>query len=1001
MSGAKATVRRAVTRALPPGSPGRGYALVALDAYREGRNSLRRLADSVAVMHDDGRRAPDLGTWQARTRVGPDELARMEHVSATSANPTQVHAFVVADGGPADRSVRCLEQQVWRRTAHRVGPLSEVPAWVDGLPDDAMAVVLRSGDTIDRDVAFRVADALWSNPSLHLVTWDDDVAGERDPRFAPPTWAPELLLSTNPTGRSFAVRVDRLRGAGGFDPTSPDPWWDLLLRLDPHPDRVAHLEGAPGHVVDRRRAPVAAMAPAVTAALARRGWPATVDVRDGHIRLRWDLPAWPRASVVVPTRHNRPLLESLVPTLRGTEYPDWELVVIDNGGRTDEKDAYYAELLDGLDARVIWWDEPFNYGTVNNHAVAQTDGDVVVLLNDDTETRSPGWLTELVGWATRDEIGTVGVQLVNGDGVIQHGGVVIGMSGFANHLFAGLAPHSDTVLGSTDFYRDTSANTAACVALRRTVWDEIGGLDERFDLLGSDVVLGLDAMGLGLRNVTTPAIDVRHMESVTRGAEVPVHDMYASYWRYHRWLKVGDPYFPTALSLKGPELQLRSGHEPSALEQVGPLLGRQFGVFRQTATEAEALMLADLCRLPDGRIDELAAEHAAVVGSRPVRTVNWFIPDVENPFYGGIATAFRIAEHLRAHHGVENRFVVWSAPNEEWFRSAIRAIFPGLADSPIVFHDGSLGDRLDDLPSCDVAVATQWPTAYAVAAFRGATRRFYLVQDFEPVFHPAGTLYALAEESYKLGLYGICNTVSMGRFYREDYGGTGSHFVPAVDTDVFHARGRPERDPDDPVRLFLYARPGHWRNCWELVSLALDELKATYGRRLTVVTAGSWARPEDLGRGIDHLGLLDYRATGDLYRSCDIGISLTVSPHPSYLPLELMACGAAVVAFDLPPGYWILDDGVDCLLSRRTVPSLVSNVGRLIDDAALRARLQRGGLDRVARHHSDWDSALSRIYHQLCDPEAFDRRDRRIDALGDGPVTGQVLRGLAPVPASG
>ena len=262
MSGAKATVRRAVTRALPPGSPGRGYALVALDAYREGRNSLRRLADSVAVMHDDGRRAPDLATWQARTRVGPDELARMEHVSATSANPTQVHAFVVADGGPADRSVRCLEQQVWRRTAHRVGPLSEVPAWVDGLPDDAMAVVLRSGDTIDRDVAFRVADALWSNPSLHLVTWDDDVAGERDPRFAPPTWAPELLLSTNPTGRSFAVRVDRLRGAGGFDPTSPDPWWDLLLRLDPHPDRVAHLEGAPGHVVDRRRAPVAAMAPA-------------------------------------------------------------------------------------------------------------------------------------------------------------------------------------------------------------------------------------------------------------------------------------------------------------------------------------------------------------------------------------------------------------------------------------------------------------------------------------------------------------------------------------------------------------------------------------------------------------------------------------------------------------------------------------------------------------------------------------------------------------------
>lgn len=999
MSGVKAKVRRVAADALPPGSDGRGYALVALDTYREGRNAIRRLRDSVATMREDGRSAPDLRTWQARTRVGAEELGRMAEVAHRSANTTEVHVFVVDDGGDVTLTVRSLEGQVWLRSAHRIGAAGAIPQWLDSLAPDAMCTVLRAGDTIDRDVAFRIADSVWSDPALHLITWDDDVVGGHDPLFAPPRWSPELLLSTNPAGRSFAVRAERARAAGGIDPASPDLWWDLLLRLDPDPSRVAHLDGMPGHLVDRRPVDAAAMAPTVTAAMHARGWPATATAHDGSIRLDWRLDAWPKVSVVVPTRHNRPLLEQLLPTLHATDHPDWELVVIDNGGHTDERQAWYDTALGGLDARVIWWDEPFNYGTVNNAAVAQTDGDVVVLLNDDTEVRSPGWLRELSGWATRDEIGTVGVQLVNGEGVIQHGGVVIGMSGFANHLFAGLAPHSNTIVGSTEWYRDTSANTAACVAVRRDVWDQIGGLDERFDLLGSDVVLGLDAMGLGLRNVTTPAIDVRHLESVTRGADVPVHDMYASYWRYHRWLKVGDPYFPKALSLLDPDLRLRAGHEPTALELVGPLLGRNFGVFRQTASEAEALMLADLCRLPDGRIEEMAAQQADVVGAQGVRTVNWFIPDVENPFYGGIATAFRIAEHLRAHHGVQNRFVVWSAPNEEWFRSALRAIFPGLADSQIVFHDGSLGERLDDIPDCDVAIATQWPTAYAVAAFRGARRRFYLVQDFEPMFHPAGTLYALAEESYKLGLYGICNTVSMGRFYREDYDGIGSHFVPAVDTEVFHSAGRPEPDSDDPVRLFLYARPGHWRNCWELVSLALDELKATYGRRLKVVTAGSWARPEDLGRGIDHLGLLDYKATGDLYRSCDIGISLTVSPHPSYLPLELMACGAAVVAFDLPPGYWILDDERDCVLSRRTVPSLVDSVSRLIDDESLRRRIQQGGLDRVARHHSDWDEALSRIYHQLCDPEAFDDRDRRLDALGDGPVQGQVLRGLAPVRA--
>ena len=1004
MSRVKRLIRRSAKEALPPGSTGRGYALAALESYREGRHAYGQIRGAFDAVRDDGRHPPDLATWKARMQPSHDELRRMREVGTRTRNTTAVHIFVVADAPEVERSavtrsVRSIETQVWPGTRIGSGRPSELEAWLGAADPSDLVVVLRAGDLVDPELTFRIADELWSDPALHIVTWDDDVVSDRDPRFGPLRWSPDLLISTNPAGRSFAVRVDRVRSVGGFDPDSADMWWDLLLRLDPDPARVTHLDGLPVHLGERHDPPVQPMLAAVTAMLERRGWPATAVEDAGQVRIRWAPAVWPSASVIVPTRHNRPLLEVLLPGLRATDHPDWELIVVDNAGRTDEREAWYATALEGIPARVIWWDEPFGFGTVNNAAVRESTGDVVVLLNDDTDVRSPGWLKELVGWATRDEIGTVGVQLVNGDGVIQHGGVVLGMSGFADHLFAGLPPGSETVIGSTGWYRNASANTAACVALERELWDRIGGLDERFLMLGSDVVLGLDAMGLGLRNVTTAAIDVRHLESTTRGVDVPADDMYASYWRYHRWLKVGDPYFPTALSLVGPELRLRSGHEPSPLERIGPMIGREFGVFRQSATEAEALMLADMCRLDDDRIARVAEAHAAVSGFRPVRTVNWFIPDIENPFYGGIATIFRIAEHLRVNHGVENRFIVWSNPNEAWFRSAIRAIFPGLASSPIMFHDGSLGDGLAQLPSCDIAIATQWPTAYVVAAFPNAVRKFYLVQDFEPMFHPAGTLYALAEETYKLGLYGLCNTVSMGRFFREDYGGIGTHFVPAVDTEVFHALDRPVRHPDDPVQVFLYARPGHWRNCWELVSLALDELKATYGRRLKIVTAGSWARPEDLGRGIDHLGLLDYRATGELYRSSDIGISLTVSPHPSYLPVELMACGVAVVAFDLPPGYWILDDEVDCLLARRTVPSLVRQVGRLVDDGELRARLQRGALDHVARHHSSWDTALSRVYHAFCDPEAFDVRDCRLDELG-GPVQGPVLRGLAPVPAS-
>ena len=1000
MSGTSDALRRLVNRTLPADSSGRKAVAVAMSTAREARTAWRRSRRHARDIL--GAPPPELDgrTWLATHRTPDAELDRLRTVAAGSPDRSTVHVVVVPGPGDAAATVRSAEAQVRPRVRGIVGSHREVVHLLGQADDGDLLIVVRAGDVLEADLGFRVADACWADPRLDLVTWDDEAPGA-DLRFRPVTWSPELLLSTNPAGRSFAVTVRAARAVGGWDPSAPDPWWDLLLRLDPDPSRVAHLPRVLTQLVEREPERPAAMVPGIAAAVQRRGWPAAVEVRGGAVRLRWTLPDWPSVSVVVPTRHNRPMLERLLPTLRRTDYPDWQLLVVDNGDRSADRERWYDEQLAGIEHRVLWWDHPFNYNRVNNTAVAATRGAVIVLLNDDTEVRSPDWLRELAGWATRTEVGTVGVQLVNGDGVIQHGGVVVGMSGFADHLFAGLPPHSDTPLGSTDWYRNTSANTAACVALERSLWDRIGGLDERFELLGSDVVLGLDARAAGLRNVTTPAVDVLHLESVTRGSAVPAHDMFASYWRYHRWLRVGDPYFSPNLSLAGPALRPRHPEEPTPLERIGPLLGREFRVFRQRASVDEAVMLADLCRLDDGTVEAVAAGHAAVRGHRPVRTVNWFLPDIENPFYGGIATALRIAEHLRHHHGVENRFVVWSSPNEAWFRSALQAIFPGLATSPVFFHDGSLGAALAELPPCDAAVATQWPTAYMVAAAPGVTRRFYLVQDFEPMFHPAGTLYALAEESYRLGLYGLCNTVSMARFYREDYGGTATHFVPAVDTSVFHAEGRTPRRPGDPVTVFLYARPGHWRNCWELVSLALAELKARYGRRLRIVTAGSWARPEDLGTGIEHLGLLDYRATGDLYRSCDIGISLTVSPHPSYLPLELMACGAAVVAFDLPPGYWILDDGADCLLARRTVPSLVDRVARLVDDEDLRARIQAGGLRRIAEAHSDWDAALARIHPAMCDPEAFGHRDAVLTPIDEPRVTGEVLRGLAPIPADG
>jgi glycosyltransferase involved in cell wall biosynthesis len=383
---------------------------------------------------------------------------------------------------------------------------------------------------------------------------------------------------------------------------------------------------------------------------------------------------------------------------------------------------------------------------------------------------------------------------------------------------------------------------------------------------------------------------------------------------------------------------------------------------------AEAHMLASDFRATDEEARAVEALHRANRAPAAPESVTWFLPDMDSPFYGGVNTALRIADHLARTHAVESRFAFWADPNDAFFRSAIAAAFPALADAPICFHNASSA-ALEAIPPTDAAIATLWATAHSVARFEHARRKFYLIQDYEPMFYPAGTMYALAEETYRLNLYGLCNTEHMLDLYETRYGGKGMGFMPAVDQSVFHAHGRrPPRGDGEPATVFVYARPGHWRNCWEMADLALEELKLRLGDRVRILTAGAWARPDDLGKGIEHLGLLDYRETGELYRRCDVGVALTVSEHPSYLPLELMACGVPVVAFDNPAGHWLLRDGENSLLTRRSADALAAAIERIVVDPVLERRLADQGLRDIAERYSSWDKALSGIYEYLGDP---------------------------------
>jgi len=266
------------------------------------------------------------------------------------------------------------------------------------------------------------------------------------------------------------------------------------------------------------------------------------------------------------------------------------------------------------------------------------------------------------------------------------------------------------------------------------------------------------------------------------------------------------------------------------------------------------------------------------------------------------------------------------------------------------------------LPPCDLAIATAWTSAYHVLHHPRATARAYFVQDYEPLLMPAGSLSALAEQTYRLGFYGIFNGPGLRNYVTSRHPMTGCAFQPTVDPALFHAR-RPVRS--GPVRVFFHGRPGDDRNAFELSLAALSRLKRELGAEVELVSAGAAWTPEDYGvRGVIHnLGVLPYEQTAALYRECDVGLCFLLTYQPCSPLLEMMASGVTVVTNDNPSHHWLLEHGHNCLFAEPTVSGMVSALRRAVGEPVLRTRLGTAASARV--HRTTWEAEVDAVMAAL------------------------------------
>ncbi len=438
-------------------------------------------------------------------------------------------------------------------------------------------------DLLAPQALYAVAYHLTENPNCDLVYSDEDLLSAggkfRKTPVLKPDWSPEMLLHFNYICHFVVVRKTLVEQAGGlraeYDGAQD---WDFLLRVTELTDRIAHLPEILYHWrelptstaahVDAKPYVIEAQQAALKDCFQRRGIEADVQAaRYGHYRPEWRIDAAPLVSIIIPSRDQPRLIRRAVAgILDNTRYLNTEIVIVDNGSTDPDVLGYYREWQSRGQIRVVDFPVAFNYSAACNRGAAAARGEYLLFLNNDVEILRDDWLDELVGWGQQPGVGMVGGHLIYPDGRTQHAGIVLGLFGLAGHAFYQSEPETFSPFGLAEWTRNVSAVTGACQLISRDLFESLGGFDENYKLLYSDIDLCLKVRNRGRRIVYTPYCRLVHHECSTRPPRENAEDAQYFARQLEKWNAAGDPYYHPALSAHSvvPQLVTTTGSNVAA-----------------------------------------------------------------------------------------------------------------------------------------------------------------------------------------------------------------------------------------------------------------------------------------------------------------------------------------------------------------------------------------------------------------------------------------------------
>ncbi len=416
-----------------------------------------------------------------------------------------------------------------------------------------------------------------------LYTDEDKVEGDSGEHFQPhvkPDFNPDLLRSNNYITHFLCVKKSLALSVGGFRPDFDGAQdYDFILRCSEKAEHIAHVPEIlyhwRTHSASTADNPLSksyayeAGRKALSEHLKRCGIKGEVELLPdaGFYRVHYGVTGEPLVSIIIPNKDQVDTLKQCLKSIREkTTWKNYEILVIENNSVEEGTFAYYKEI-DGKDnLRVITWEREFNYSAINNFGRQAARGEYLVLLNNDIEVITPDWIQEMLGVCQREGTAAVGARLYYPDNTYQHGGIVIGIGGIAGSLFVDMKRQYSGYLHKAALLQDLSAVTAACMMVKSSAYDQVGGLTEKLAVAFNDVDFCLKLREQNLLVVYDPYVEMYHYESKTRGTEDTKNKVHRfqteiEYMRTNHLqiLKEGDPYYNKNLSLSKWNYSLKSG----------------------------------------------------------------------------------------------------------------------------------------------------------------------------------------------------------------------------------------------------------------------------------------------------------------------------------------------------------------------------------------------------------------------------------------------------------